>query len=67
MKFNRLLLCLVPIGFLVSSCSSGSVSTTTTVAEPPQNVYGYEIEPRADLRDANLAGATMPDTWRRNR
>lgn len=30
MKFNRLLVCLLPFGLLISSCSSGSTNTTIT-------------------------------------
>ena len=33
MKFNRLLLSLVPLGLLVSACSSGSADSTVTTAE----------------------------------
>jgi len=66
MKFNRLLVYLVPFGLLISSCSSSSVSTTTTVDEPEQYVNGYEIKPDAnlsytDLSDADLTGTKMPD------
>ena len=64
MRFNRLLICLIPLGFIVSSCGSSSLSPTTTVAEPPQIVDGYNIKPGADLswakmREINLADANL--------
>ena len=59
MKINRLLIFLVPVGLLISSCSSGSTDTTTTVAKETETVNGYEIRPDAYLADANLAGANL--------
>ena len=48
MKFNRLLLCLVPLGLLVSSCSSGSGNNTV-----PCDIS------KSDLKGANLAGCNL--------
>ena len=73
MKCNRLLTCLVPLGLLTTSCSSGSTGETTTVADVPstaaetlttfdettKTVNGYMIKSGANLRGAELSRADL--------